>query len=85
MRISSEVKIGITGVVTVIVIIWGINFLKGRNIFSSNYSLIATYDQVDGLEPSAKVMMNGFKIGTVDRIIFDTEHCSSFHPVHGDR
>ncbi len=73
MRISSEVKIGITGVVTVLVIIWGINFLKGRNIFSSNYILIASYDQVDGLEPSAKVMMNGFKIGTVERIIFDTE------------
>src|SRR6056297_619093 len=73
MRISSEVKIGITGVVTVVVIIWGINFLKGRNVFSNNYSLIATYDQVDGLEPSAKVMMNGFKIGTVERIIFDTE------------
>ncbi|MEX0981422.1 MAG: MlaD family protein [Bacteroidales bacterium] len=73
MRISSEVKIGITGVVTVIVIIWGINFLKGRNIFSSNYTLIATYDQVDGLEPSAKIMMNGFKIGSVERIIFDTE------------
>lgn len=73
MKISSEVKIGITGVVTVVVIIWGINFLKGRNIFSSNYGIISTYDQVDGLEPSAKVMMNGFKIGTVERIIFDTE------------
>jgi phospholipid/cholesterol/gamma-HCH transport system substrate-binding protein len=73
MKISSEVKIGITGIITVLVIIWGINYLKGRNVLSSNYMLIATYDQVDGLEPSAKVMMNGFKIGTVDNILFDTE------------
>lgn len=73
MKIKSEVKIGITGIITVLVIIWGINFLKGRNVLSSNYILIATYDQVDGLEPSAKVMMDGFKIGTVDNILFDTE------------
>ena len=73
MKIASEVKIGITGIITVLVIIWGINFLKGRNVLSSNYMLVATYDRVDGLEPSAKVMMNGFKIGTVDDILFDTE------------
>lgn len=73
MTITGEAKIGITGIITVLVIIWGINFLKGRNVLSSNYILIATYDQVDGLEPSAKVMMNGFKIGTVDNILFDTE------------
>jgi phospholipid/cholesterol/gamma-HCH transport system substrate-binding protein len=73
MKIKSEVKIGITGIITVLVIIWGINFLKGRNVLSSNYMLIATYDRVDGLEPSAQVMMDGFKIGTVDNILFDTE------------
>lgn len=78
MRFSSELKIGITGVVTVVVIIWGINFLKGRNIFSSNYMLTATYDQVDGLEPSAKVMMNGFKVGTVDQINFEPESVVPF-------
>jgi phospholipid/cholesterol/gamma-HCH transport system substrate-binding protein len=73
MKIVNEVKIGITGVITFLVIIWGVNFLKGRNVLSSNYMLIAFYNQVDGLEPSAKVMMNGFKIGTVDNILFDTE------------
>lgn len=73
MKIKSEVKIGITGIITVLVIIWGVNFLKGRNVLSNNYMLVARYNQVDGLEPSAKVMMNGFKIGTVDNILFDTE------------
>jgi phospholipid/cholesterol/gamma-HCH transport system substrate-binding protein len=73
MKIASEVKIGITGVLTVIVIIWGINYLKGVNILSSTYQLIATYDHIDGIEPSANVMLNGFKIGAVDKIIFESE------------
>lgn len=73
MKYASEVKIGLTGVVTVAVIIWGINYLKGRNILSSTYTLLARYEQVDGLEPSANVMLKGFKIGTVEEVRFDTE------------
>ena len=73
MKFTSEIKIGITGVVTAAVIIWGINYLKGRNILSSTYTIIAKYEQVDGLEPSANVMLKGFKIGTVEEVIFVTE------------
>lgn len=72
MKYTSEIKIGITGVVTFAVIFWGINYLKGRNILSSTYTLRAMYAQVDGLEPSADVMLKGFKIGTVEEVIFDT-------------
>lgn len=78
MKIASETKIGITAILTIVVIIWGINYLKGVNILSSTYSLSATYDAVDGLEPSASVMMNGFKVGTVEEIIFETEALPPF-------
>ncbi len=73
MKYTSEIKIGITGLVTTAVIIWGINYLKGRNILESTYTLTAQYGQVDGLEPSANVMLKGFKIGTVEDVIFETE------------
>lgn len=73
MKIAGEIKIGITGIITVIVIIWGINYLKGRNVLRSNYTLVATFQQVDGLESSGKVMLNGFKIGTVDKIDFKSQ------------
>lgn len=73
MKFTSEIKIGITGVVTAVVIIWGINYLKGRNILSSTYTIVARYEQVDGLEPSANVTLKGFKIGTVEEVIFETE------------
>ncbi len=73
MKYSSELKIGITGLISLVVIIWGINYLKGRNILKNNYMLIARYEQVDGLEASANILLNGFKIGSVDEILFDTE------------
>ncbi len=78
MKIASEAKIGITAILTIAVIIWGINYLKGVNILSSTYSLSATYDAVDGLEPSANVMMDGFKVGTVEKIVFETEALPPF-------
>lgn len=78
MKIAGEVKIGIAAVITIIVIIWGINYLKGVNILSSTYRLHAMYDQADGLEPSASVMLDGFKIGSVEEIVFETENRPPF-------
>lgn len=69
MKLSSEAKAGVIGIVSLAVLIWGINYLKGRNILSSTYSLIALYYESGGLETSAPVVMNGVKIGYVDEII----------------
>ena len=70
MKNTSEIKIGITGVITIIVMIWGVNYLKGRNILKSKYNLIVQYEQLDGLEASANVMLKGFKIETREKINF---------------
>lgn len=78
MRISSEVKTGLIGVATILVIIWGVNFLKGRNILSSKANYYARYDHIQGLEPSANVMMKGYKVGTVERIDFDPTDSPAF-------
>lgn len=71
MKYSSEFKIGIVGLVTILVIIWGINYLKGINILSSTTTVYALYPRIDGLEASANVMMDGYKIGTVDKVDFE--------------
>ncbi|MCK4749950.1 MAG: MCE family protein, partial [Bacteroidales bacterium] len=68
MKFSSEAKVGLIGIVTLAVLIWGINYLKGRNILSNSYSLIAFYDDAAGLESSAPVIMKGVKIGYVDEV-----------------
>lgn len=68
MRFSSEAKVGVIGIVTIAVLIWGINYLKGRNILSSTYSIVALYYNTGGIEASAPVMMNGVKIGFVREV-----------------
>ncbi len=72
MKLSSEAKLGLTLILSLFVLIWGINYLKSRNIFSSKYNLVAFYEEVNGLEESAFITMNGFKIGSVSHIEFDT-------------
>lgn len=70
MKISIEAKIGIIGLVSIAVLIWGINYLKGRNILRSTYLLHALYQDAGGLEESAPVMMRGMKVGYVDQVLY---------------
>jgi phospholipid/cholesterol/gamma-HCH transport system substrate-binding protein len=78
MRLTSEVKIGFIGIVTLLAVIWGINFLKGKNILSSKNYYYACYDDIQGLESSANIIMRGYKVGTVDRIRFAPSEHPSF-------
>jgi phospholipid/cholesterol/gamma-HCH transport system substrate-binding protein len=71
MKISTEVKLGIIITAAIAVTIWGINFLKGRNILKPANEYFAFYDDVGGLDINAKIYMNGFRIGQVNDIFFD--------------
>jgi phospholipid/cholesterol/gamma-HCH transport system substrate-binding protein len=73
MKISIEAKVGLIGIATLVVLIWGINYLKGRNILKSTYTLYAHYQNSGGLESSAPVLMNGIKIGYVESIDLEPE------------
>lgn len=68
MKISSEAKVGLIGIATLVILIWGINYLKGRNILNNTYTLHAFYEDSGGLETSAPIVMNGVKIGYIDAI-----------------
>ena len=52
------------------ILVWGINFLKGRDIFRTEKVYIARYKNVGGLETSTIVQLNGLKIGYVREIYF---------------
>ncbi|MBN1132982.1 MAG: MCE family protein [Bacteroidales bacterium] len=70
MKRSIELKIGIIGIVTLAVLIWGINYLKGKNILKREKTIYAFFHDAQGLEPSASIYLKGFKIGYVDEIQF---------------
>ena len=69
-----EISIGISVIVAIAILIIGIEFLKGINIFRPAHFYIAYYDNVDGLDISAPVKVNGYKVGQVREINFDFDH-----------
>ena len=78
MKIKSELRIGIIGIITVIAVIWGINYLKGKNIFTSKNVYFANYKNIAGLERSASVYMDGYAVGMVDRVTYDPQSSPAF-------
>lgn len=65
---SVEVKIAVFAMLGLFLLIWGINFLKGIDLFKKSYQLYVVFDQTLGLTPANNVVVNGVAIGTIDRI-----------------
>ncbi len=70
MKISKEAKIGIIITIIIAVFIWGINFLKGKNILVKNSNYYAVFDEIAGLKETSPVYLGGYKIGLVESIEF---------------
>lgn len=68
-----EIAIGISVIAAILILIFGIEFLKGINLFRPSHFYMAYYDNVAGLEVSAPVKINGYKVGQVREINFDYE------------
>jgi len=68
VALKKEVKIGIVAVAALSMLIFGLNFLKGVNLFSHNKKIYAIYTDVEGVVPSNAIVVNGFHVGHVKRI-----------------
>ena len=70
MKLSKTSKIGIITVSCILILIWGINFLKGRDLFRTEKTFYARYKNVGGLQATTVVTLNGLKVGYVREIYF---------------
>ena len=68
-----EVKIGIYAIVILIAAWAGIRFLSGLDVLGRNKSYTAHYEQVNGLQDAAAVVLRGVKIGQVTGITINTQ------------
>jgi len=68
MKLNKETKIGIIAVIIIALFVWGFNFLKGKNILSTNDSFYSVYNNIDGLEEASPVYISGFKVGVIESI-----------------
>jgi phospholipid/cholesterol/gamma-HCH transport system substrate-binding protein len=71
--IRKEVKVGVTIIASLGILLWGLNFLKGVNVFSTTKHYYALYDEIQGLGTSSPIMINGFKVGRVMELKFHPE------------
>lgn len=71
LKLSREFKIGFFGIAMIALLYWGVNFLKGSDIFSSSTKYYAVYDQVNGLQPASPIVIKGFKVGSISGMSYD--------------
>ena len=65
MKISNETKVGILTIVSLVLLIVGFNFLKGKNLFSNETHLYAVFSDLGSLRKSNEVKMKGLPVGTI--------------------
>ena len=68
MKISKEIKTAILVLGSIALLIWGYNFLKGKDLFGDSRTFYVNYDNVEGLTQASTVTINGMVIGKVNNI-----------------
>ncbi len=71
MKGKKEIVIGVTIIIAVLLLIFGINYLKGINFFNSNRSLVVMYDDVQTLVPGSLIKYKGQQVGVVEDIYIE--------------
>ncbi|MFC2136664.1 MlaD family protein [Bacteroidota bacterium] len=71
IKFYKEAKIGLIVTLAIVILIWGMSFLKGNNILKRKYIYYAIYERIEGLEETAPVLINGYKVGLVNKVYID--------------
>jgi len=73
LKLTREIKIGVIFIAILAVCYWGVNFLKGNDIFTSTRKIYAIYPKVNGLMRSNPVTINGLNVGKISKISFTND------------
>lgn len=74
IKISKYTKLGFLLIATIAVLIWGINYLKGIDLFKKSSTYYVIYEKIDGLLDSSPVTINGYQVGQVTNIGFLSDY-----------
>lgn len=78
MKIKTEYKVGLIGLITILVLYFGIMFLKGKDIFNVETSYYTVFDDVSGLYKSNYIYLNGMKVGYIKDITMLDQNAKKF-------
>ena len=70
-KFSKEIQIGLVAIVGAVVLYFGLQFLKGLTVFSTDSNYYVKFKDISGLSSSSPVYANGYRVGVVENIIYD--------------
>ena len=68
---TKEVKIATVAIVGIVVLFFGLHFLKGMPVFSTDNVYYASFKDVNGLSASTPIYADGYQVGNVKSIIYN--------------
>lgn len=71
MKFTKEIKIALVSIVGIVVLFFGLQFLKGLSVFSSDNSYYVAFSDATGLSESAPVYANGYRVGVVKALNYN--------------
>lgn len=82
-KFSKEIQIGLVAIVGAVVLYFGLQFLKGLTVFSTDSNYYVKFKDISGLSSSSPVYANGYRVGVVENIIYDFEGAGDIVAVVG--
>ena len=70
---NKEVKIALVVICGLVILFFGMNFLKGLNLFSSANIYYISFKDISGLSSSSPIYADGYQVGVVKSIKYDYE------------
>ena len=70
-KFSKEIQIALVAVAGLLVLYFGLHFLKGMTLFSGDNKYFVKFSDVSGLSISSPIYANGYRVGVVEDIVYD--------------
>ncbi len=70
IKISRELKSAVFAIVTVVLFLWGYNFLKGKDLLKKYHVYYAVFNDVNGIDNSTPVKLRGLSVGSIQSMKF---------------
>ena len=70
---TKEVQIALVAIAGIVVLFFGMKFLKGLTVFSTDTNYYVKFNDISGLSVSSPVYANGFRVGVVEDVIYNFE------------
>lgn len=68
---NKEVKIALVAICGLVILFFGMNYLKGLNLFDSSSKYYISFNDISGLASSSPIYADGYQVGVVKGINYD--------------